>query len=46
MANNKLNSAINVLSPEYFKMIIQVRFGNEHGVNDGGMLRLDEWMDG
>ena len=45
LTNNILNSAINVLSLEYFKMIIQVRFGNEHGINDGDMLKV-RWMDG
>ena len=43
--NNILESAINVLSPDYFKMIIRVRFGNEPGIDDGGVSRLDEWMD-
>ena len=44
--NNILENAINVLFPEYFKMIIQIWFGNEPGIDDGGVSRLDEWMDG
>ena len=40
--NNILESAINVLSSEYFKMIIRIRFSNEPGIDDGGVSRLDE----
>ena len=44
--NNILENAINVLFPEYFKMIIEIWFGNEPAIDDGGVSRLDEWMDG